>query len=87
MTAKARRFDPEPDKIEHHDDVWRHRTSGMRCASCMWFVEKSEDGTLGRCRRNAPTMSGYPVVFDTDWCGQHKIDEEKLIALRKQGRV
>jgi len=20
-------------------------------------------------------MSGYPVVFDTDWCGDHKLDE------------
>jgi hypothetical protein len=23
-------------------------------------------------------MSGYPAVFDTDWCGDHKIDENKL---------
>lgn len=26
----------------------------------------------GRCRRNAPTMKGYPVVFAEDWCGEHK---------------
>ena len=32
---------------------------------------------LGRCRRHAPTMSGYPAVFATDWCGDHKLDEKK----------
>jgi len=21
-------------------------------------------------------MSGYPVVFDNDWCGDHKLDEK-----------
>lgn len=33
---------------------------------------------LGRCRRHAPTMNGYPVVFVNDWCGDHKIDEEYM---------
>lgn len=33
---------------------------------------------VGRCRRHAPTMNGYPVVFVSDWCGDHKIDEEKI---------
>lgn len=23
-------------------------------------------------------MNGYPVVFETDWCGDHKLDENKL---------
>lgn len=31
---------------------------------------------LGRCRRHAPTMSGYPAVFVNDWCGDHKLNEE-----------
>jgi hypothetical protein len=52
----------------------------------MWFVEKVGDGTevrspgemrIGRCRRHAPTMNGYPVVYDMDWCGDHKLDETK----------
>ena len=25
----------------------------------------------------APTIKGFPVVFDDDWCLEHKIDEEK----------
>jgi hypothetical protein len=40
----------------------------------MWFVLKGTSG-LGRCRRHAPTLGGYPAVFDTDWCGDHKLDE------------
>jgi len=53
----------------------------MRCKSCMWFVPKAgSDGitNVGRCRRHAPTMSGYPVVFVNDWCGDHKLNEEWL---------
>jgi len=53
-------------------DPWVHRSSMMSCGTCMWFVAK---GALGRCRRHAPTMSGYPVVFPSDWCGDHKLDE------------
>ena len=33
---------------------------------------------IGRCRRHAPTMNGYPVVFVNDWCGDHKLNEEAL---------
>lgn len=58
-------------------DPWAGRATGMKCSTCMWFVEK--DGGIvgttvkGRCRRHAPTMNGYPVVFVTDWCGDHKL--------------
>jgi len=40
--------------------------------------EPMEMQQIGRCRRHAPTMNGYPAVFPTDWCGDHKLDEEKL---------
>jgi hypothetical protein len=33
---------------------------------------------VGRCRRHAPTMNGYPVVYINDWCGDHRIDENKV---------
>jgi hypothetical protein len=23
-------------------------------------------------------MSGYPVVYDNDWCGDHKLDENSI---------
>ena len=59
------------------EDPWKHRSSGMSCGTCMWFVlkEGSKEPIIGRCRKNAPTNSGYPVVFINDWCGQHKLDE------------
>lgn len=71
-------------------DPWAHRSEGMRCRTCMFFVvkERSEAvmrsldaqmtrGDLGRCRRHAPTMSGFPAVYEGDWCGDHKVDENK----------
>lgn len=54
-------------------DPWAHRSKGMRCRTCMWFVAKTRN--VGRCRRHAPTMNGYPVVYVTDWCGDHKLNE------------
>jgi hypothetical protein len=56
----------------------------MRCRTCIWFVEKVRAGIptepverVGRCRRHAPTMGGYPVVYISDWCGDHRLDENK----------
>ncbi len=74
-------------------DNWKHRSSEMKCRSCMWFVLKPQlstpeqpsgppatlvMGALGRCRRHAPTMNGFPAVFQLDWCGDHKLDENKI---------
>lgn len=65
-------------------DPWKHRSDGMKCKTCMWFVEKvgasktGGEATIGRCRRHAPTMNGYPVVFTSDWCGDHKLNESVL---------
>ena len=65
-------------------DNWQDRFKGMVCGTCMYFVaklsikEQNVEKKIGRCRRNAPTMKGWPVLFSTDWCGEHKIDENKL---------
>ena len=64
-------------------DPWAMRTKGMKCMTCIWFVPKERAVSLGhsnvgRCRRHAPTMNGYPVVYMTDWCGDHRIDENKV---------
>jgi hypothetical protein len=61
-------------------DQWAGRAARMRCFSCMYFVPKGDEGSLinlGRCRRRAPTLDGWPVVFKGDWCGDHKLDEAK----------
>jgi len=67
------------------NDPWIHRSKHMSCITCMWFVAKAKtDETkdsptiIGRCRRHSPSMGGYPVVFMTDWCGDHRVDENKI---------
>jgi hypothetical protein len=54
-------------------DNWADREKGMVCNTCMYFVIKDKVFGHGRCRRKAPTMKGWPVVFGTDWCGDHKL--------------
>ena len=65
-----------------NNDPWKHRSSVMQCQTCMWYVpkvdENDEEYNIGRCRKNAPTMDGYPVVFYTDWCGAHKLNESAV---------
>lgn len=76
-------------------DNWEGRNRNMICGTCMYFVEKrsllattpEEDPRLGRCRHNAPTLDGWPVIFSTDWCGQHKLDEDKLIDYNRLAKI
>ena len=85
---------PYQPKEKKMSDPWKHRSEGMCCKTCMWNVAKERTGpmsveeesamvpptpALGRCRRHAPTMNGYPVVFPNDWCGDHKLDENKIL--------
>lgn len=75
------------DLVNKSTDPWIHRSKAMLCNTCIWFVHKQkapnmpfpgDSKEVGRCRRHAPTMNGYPVVFLTDWCGDHRIDENKV---------
>lgn len=64
------------------EDPWKHRSDRMKCRTCMWFVRKetrpgADLSEIGRCRRHAPAMGGYPVVMVDDWCGDHRLDESK----------
>ena len=73
------------------EDNWQHRSIGMTCATCMAFVAKASPAkkligsddvpsrALGRCRRHAPVAGGigWPAVWATDWCLDHKLDETK----------
>ena len=67
------------------EDNWKHRSQNMKCSTCMWFAEKQRSllvddskAPIGRCRRRAPSINGFPVVFGTDWCGDHKINEDAV---------
>jgi hypothetical protein len=64
-----------PSDVAFKHDPWHKRSEGMICKTCMWNAAKK--GKVGRCRRHAPTMGGYPVVYENDWCGDHKVDENK----------
>lgn len=72
-------------------DLWIHRSEEMKCKTCMWYVGKkalkdqevdlNADAIIpgvGRCRKRAPSMNGYPVVMLDDWCGDHKLDENRI---------
>jgi hypothetical protein len=61
-------------------DNWKDRSKGVKCGTCMWSISKGDpkDAKIGRCRKHAPTLNGWPAIFPTDWCGDHKIDENKL---------
>ena len=60
-------------------DPWAARSRNMRCTTCVFFVVKHDpdtpqpDRVRGRCRRYAPTLSGFPIVFPDDWCGDHRL--------------
>ena len=98
------RIQKAQERLKMKEDNWAGRSQGMRCATCIWWVEKAPQpimrhkiyplenmrveevpmnqadrrAGIGRCRRHAPTMSGFPVVYESDWCGDHKIDEGKV---------
>lgn len=52
------------------NDPWANLGT-YACRTCRFFVPK--DRGNGRCRRHAPTLEGYPVVYTEDWCGDHKL--------------
>ena len=58
------------------EDQWIHKSQTMRCITCMYYVPKSHN--IGRCRCHAPSLSGWPAMFPNNWCGDHKLDAEKL---------
>jgi len=57
-------------------DNWAPRSSNMICQTCMYYVPKPdlEGKRPGRCRKRAPKVGkGWPVVYHSDWCGDHKL--------------
>lgn len=53
------------------DDPWRDQRTFV-CGTCRHFRAKTRP--KGRCRRQAPTLQGYPVVFEFELgCGEHKL--------------
>ena len=61
-----------PQVVTPQTDNWANRAIGMVCDTCAYY-------TNTRCRRNAPVVQhGWPAVFRTDWCGQHKMTKDRI---------
>lgn len=52
------------------------------CKRCMFYVPRL-DSCIGRCRRRAPTLSGWPIMYHESWCGDYRLDETKLTGKKK----
>ncbi len=66
-------------------DNWKDKATGMVCSTCTNYAPKNE--YIGRCRRNAPTMNGFPAVFPSDWCGDHKMNDALVEERKKNAAV
>lgn len=87
-TLDGKPFAEQTKPVLLTEDNWRQRSEGMKCKTCMYFVPKVSspesfggdipENHIGRCRRHAPTINGWPVTFQRDWCGDHKLDENKI---------
>jgi hypothetical protein len=62
-------------------DNWANLAS-KSCSTCMYYNNF-------RCRRHAPNVvePGYPAVFPTDYCGDHKIGKETMALLSAEPTV
>lgn len=85
-SQEAQKGIQEGASVSFGEDPWKHRSADMQCRTCMYASWKEpvipspcERKRVGRCRRHAPTMSGYPAIFEADWCGDHKLDENKVV--------
>jgi hypothetical protein len=70
----AKEFDQEESAVgQDKADSW-DGVVGYCCATCRFYAPKDMALGMGRCRRRAPTLDGFPVVYQSeDWCGDHKI--------------
>jgi len=64
------------------DKLEKWNRNKLRCFNCVFF-EGKEDATgfiqVGRCIRNAPTIRGFPIMLPNQFCGEHRLDENKFV--------
>lgn len=53
-------------------DNWADQST-YNCFTCMHYSNH-------RCRHNAPTMQGFPAVYESDVCGEHKMSKAAMAA-------
>jgi len=76
MSGEAKVGAAKQETLVNEADNWDQRSKGMRWKSCMWYFPMIY--YIARCRKHAHTRGGWPVMFDTDWCGDHKLNELSL---------
>ena len=81
MRAKSLSGGEQPlptHKVATTGDNWdKGENSNFCCDSCMFFINF-------RCRRHAPTLhggQGWPAVFPSDFCGDHKMGKHTIRAI------
>ena len=56
-------------------DNWRKGNNRYICNTCAHYLNY-------RCRKHAPRgLEGWPAVFPTDYCGDHKMDKHTMANL------
>lgn len=71
----------EPDDLQVNEGLVSPPAKPVTdsCETCRYYVQRqSVTQPVGRCRRNAPTMEGSPIVCSADWCGEHTLVLEFL---------
>ncbi len=67
---------PEVPELRKTDN-WTPKlgeSSMGQCITCMYYLN-------ARCRRHAPKgQEGWSAVYPTDWCGDHKLAKETMLA-------
>ncbi len=71
----------------NQEDPQEYRDKNMCCETCIWYAqEEPTDGIrffnwnteYATCRFKSPVLGGWPVLYLGDWCGDHKLDEDKV---------
>jgi hypothetical protein len=52
-------------------DNWEKKDVEMICANCISYINF-------RCRKHAPTTSGFVPVYPSDWCGDHRLSKDTM---------
>ncbi len=52
------------------------------CDTCTWYHSIREDKS-GQCRRYAPTINGWRIVYNDEWCGEHEVNTKLKTAKRE----
>jgi hypothetical protein len=69
-TMSSKNVSGSPDWTKDNWDKAAH--PNLKCATCHSYINF-------RCRRHAPKgQEGWPAVFPTDWCMDHKMSKQAM---------